>query len=113
MNDVVNFHLLLGLQNARKCPQRPVETLLVGEGSSSILQRLQHTNEGDCDEPSALESETAAEFSCPKMLRTPAVATEFETTVAVEEGMALKSWVFLYFYLGLPRVYIDYRICCC
>ena len=69
----------------------------LSRGSSFILQGLQHTNEGDCDEPFALESETAAEFSCPKMLRTPAVATEFEL-----EGMALKSLALLYFYLGLP-----------
>ena len=62
---------------------------------------MQHTNEGDYDKPFALESETAEEISCPKMLRTPVVATEFEKMVAAE-GMTPKSLVLLYFYLGLP-----------
>ena len=52
------------------------------------------------DKPFALESEKVAEFSCPKMLRTPVAAKEFEKMVAV--GMALKLLVLLYFYLGLP-----------
>ena len=60
--------------------------------------------EGDCDKPFALESEKAAEFSCPKMLRTPVAATEFEKMVAVE-GMALKSLVLLYIYPFLPMEY--------
>ena len=58
--------------------------------------------EGDCDKPFALESEKAAELSCPKMLMTLVVATEFVTRVA--EGMALKLLLPLDFCLGLPTM---------
>ena len=83
-------------ENVLKDLSRACESWGVFEDATYIKPRV-------FDEPSALEFETGAKFSCPKMLRTPVVATEFETTVAVE-GMALKSLVF-YFCLGLSTKY--------